>query len=419
MSFIKAESFQIFAIKEFRLFVAMRFFLTLAIQMQFATISLQIYYEYTKSDLAQGMLGLTEALPAIVCCFFSGHFSDKFSRKKILIVGVVSLLISALFLVANALPNFNLAKSFGVISLYVIAFLFGIIRSLFAATTHPYMSQLVPRNFYTHSATWNSTAWQVGAILGPVLAGIIYSLNVKQNAYICHLLDCVFFLISFGCLLLIKNKGIPEKSETAETFTQGLKQGLRFVFKNKMVLSALSLDLFAVLLGGAVALLPSFNDKILHLGPQFYGVLRTAPAIGAVVMALIMAFYPPAKKAGLALLLSVAAFGLFTIVFAISTTFWLAFLALALTGAFDNVSVVVRHSILQLSTPNHMRGRVSAINSMFIGSSNEIGAFESGVTSNWFGLVPSIILGGCLTVGVVITTNIINPALKKLDLSKL
>lgn len=171
--------------------------------------------------------------------------------------------------------------------------------------------------------------------------------------------------------------------------------------------------------GGAVALIPAFTDKILHLGPEAYGLLRTAPAVGAVIMALIMVVRPPSKKAGIALLWSVAAFGLFTILFAISTNYWIAFVCLACTGAFDNVSVIVRHTILQLSTPDNMRGRVSAINSVFIGSSNEIGAFESGATAKLFGLVPSIILGGVLTIATVLGVNKLNPKLKKLDLTKL
>jgi MFS family permease len=186
-----------------------------------------------------------------------------------------------------------------------------------------------------------------------------------------------------------------------------------------MVLSAISLDLFAVLFGGAVALIPAFTDKVLHLGPEAYGFLRTAPAIGAVLMAFIMVIYPPSKKAGLALIWSVIAFGLFTILFALCKNYWLAFLMLFCTGAFDNVSVVIRHSILQLMTPDNMRGRVSAINGIFIGSSNEIGAFESGLSAKLIGLVPSIIFGGTMTILVVLGIDKINPKLKKLDIQAL
>ena len=195
--------------------------------------------------------------------------------------------------------------------------------------------------------------------------------------------------------------------------------GVKFVFKNKLVLSALSLDLFAVLFGGAVALVPAFTDKILHLGPEAYGLLRTAPAVGAVLMAFYMAVNPPAKNAGISLLLGVAAFGLFTVFFAFCTNYWLAFAMLLFTGAFDNISVVVRHSILQLSTPDEMRGRVAAVNSIFIGSSNEIGAFESGVAARLLGLVPSIAFGGVMTILVVLGVHKLNPKLKDLDITKL
>ncbi len=417
MALLKTESLQIFKIKEFRLFVMARFFMTLAIQMQFSAIYLQVYYEYSKEEIVLGLIGLTEAVPFVITSFFSGHVSDNFYRKRIILLGVIALLIGALLLYLNVEPLVLLFKNTGIIALFAIVFLFGIIRSFLAASLQPYMSQIVPRQFYTHSATWNSTAWHTGAILGPVVAGLVYGFS--NNARLCHLIEVVLFLLALFYIWRINHKGAPEKKEKKESVLEGMKVGLNFVFKNKMVLSALSLDLFAVLFGGAVALIPAFTDKVLHLGPEVYGLLRTAPAIGALAMAFVMAVYPPAKKAGLALIWSVIAFGVFTIFFALSTTYWMAFAMLFFTGAFDNVSVVVRHSILQLSTPDNMRGRVSAINSVFIGSSNEIGAFESGATAKLFGLVPSIIVGGGLTILVVGVINKINPKLKKLDINRL
>lgn len=217
--------------------------------------------------------------------------------------------------------------------------------------------------------------------------------------------------------VLIRNPGAPHVQMKKESIFDSMKVGLQFVFKQKMVLSAISLDLFAVLFGGAVALIPAFTDKILHLGPSAYGLLRTAPAIGAVFMAMVMVVYPPGKKAGLALLWSVVAFGVFTILFAFSSNYWVAFLMLFATGAFDNVSVVVRHSILQLMTPDHMRGRVSAINSIFIGSSNEIGAFESGLAAKLMGLVNSIAFGGIMTIVTVGIVDRANKKLRKLDIT--
>jgi MFS family permease len=419
MAFLRAESLQVFKIKEFRAFVLARFFLTLAIQMQFSTIYLQVYYEYSHDEFVLGSIGLAEAIPFIITSFFSGHVADTVHKKRILLSGVLLLLAGASFLFLNADPSVHLLKGTGIAALFTVVFLFGIIRSFLSAATNPFLSQLIPRQFYTHGANWNSTFWHTGAILGPVLAGLLYGYNNRLNAKWCHITEVFLFGLALLFILLIKNSGAPEKKEKKETVFESMKVGLDFVFGNKMVLSAISLDLFAVLFGGAVAMIPAFTDKVLGMGPEAYGLLRTAPAIGAVIMAFVMAVYPPAKKAGLALIWSVIAFGVFTILFGLSRNYWLAFSMLFLTGAFDNVSVVVRHSILQLMTPDAMRGRVSAINGIFIGSSNEIGAFESGAAAKLLGLVPSIIFGGGMTILVVLGINKLNPRLRKLDVNQL
>jgi MFS family permease len=416
MSF--SSSLQILKHKEFRRFVFARFFLTLAIQMQMSTVSLQIYYEYSKEEIILGMIGLAEALPFIVTSFFSGHLADIISRKKILLVGSIALFLCSLFLFGFSSNLFIWVQSFGMYALFAIVFVFGIIRSFLAVSTHPFMSQIIPRELYTQSATWNSTAWHIASVLGPVIAGLMYGYNHSFHANWCYGTTCVLFICAIVCFALIKSKPIPVKTKE-ESFFESMTVGVKFVFKNKLVLSALSLDLFAVLFGGAVALIPAFTDKVLHLGPEAYGLLRTAPAIGAVLMAFYMAANPPTKKAGISLLLGVGAFGLFTVFFALCTNYWLAFLMLLFTGAFDNISVVIRHSILQLSTPDEMRGRVAAVNSIFIGSSNEIGAFESGVAAKLLGLIPSIAFGGVMTILVVLGVHKLNPNLKNLDISKL
>lgn len=417
MSIFDSSSLEIFKIKQYRHFILARFFLTLGIQLQMSTINLQVYYEFTKEEFVLGMIGLAEAVPFIITSFFSGHYADLLNRKKIILIGVFMLLLGAVALYINSAPFLTILRSFGLPALFIIVIVFGVIRSFLAASVQPFMTSFIPRHLYTQSSTWNSTAWHIGAILGPVISGLIYAYRGELHADWCYLLNIILYLFAFIFILNISYKQ-TFTPENTESIVQSMKVGLNFVFKNKMVLSALSLDLFAVLFGGAMVLIPAFTDKVLHLGPEAYGLLRTSPAIGAVIMALIMSVKPPGKKAGVALLWSVVAFGVFTIAFAYSTNYWLAFAFLALTGAFDNISVVVRHSILQLLTPDHMRGRVSAVNSIFIGSSNEIGAFESGVAARFLGLIPSIAFGGVMTILVVFGIHKANPKLKDLDLTK-
>ncbi len=346
MSISNNSSLSIFQIKEYRYFILARFFLTLGIQLQMSTINLQVYYEFTKEELVLGMIGLAEAIPFIITSFFSGHYSDILNRKKIVLSGIFFLLLGAVALYINSAPFIDTLRSFGLSALFGIVVIFGVIRSFLAASMQPFMSSLIPRHLYTHSATWNSTAWHIGAIIGPVISGLIYGYRNELHADWCYLLNILLYLLALVFILSI-NYTQTVVNESKESLVQSMKVGLNFVFGNKTILSAFSLDLFAVLFGGAVALIPAFTDKVLGLGPEAYGLLRTAPAIGAVIMALIMAIKPPGRKAGIALLWSVAAFGVFTILFALSTNYWMAFFMLFLTGAFDNISVVVRHSILQ------------------------------------------------------------------------
>jgi MFS family permease len=389
----------------------------MAIQMQFTTVGLQIYYEYTKEEFVLGMIGLCEAIPFILNSFYSGHVADKFNRKKIILICTFILLLGSVFLVFFSRGYFPFLTPYSYLPLFAIVALFGIVRAFIAASASAFMSQLVPRKLYTNSTTWNSTVWHIAAILGPVVAALIYGFQNGKNAATTYFINSCFFCIAFFFFMLVSKKPAPAR-RADEPILQSLKAGLSFVFKSKTILSALSLDLFAVLFGGAVAILQAFNDKVLHAGPEAFGFLRAAPAMGAVLMALFLAFRPPGKKAGKLLLFSVGAFGIFTIAFALCTDYWLAFAMLLFTGAFDNISVVIRHSILQLMTPDEMRGRVSAVNGIFIGSSNEIGGFESGLASRIMGLVPSIIFGGAVVIGVVFGTNAVNKDLKKLDLTK-
>ncbi len=280
--------------------------------------------------------------------------------------------------------------------------------------------QIVPRELYANAATWGSNVWQTAAVTGPAVGGLIY--GILKSQYHSDLAEIASFSIALVLLAIslfafsrLEVKANPPK-EKVETLFESLKAGLSFVYNKQEMLSAISLDLFAVLFGGAVALLPVYASDILHAGPMGLGLLRSAPFLGSVVMGLFLAFNPPTNNAGRNLLVAVTGFGLATIGFAVSQNFALSFAMLFLTGAFDNVSVVIRQTILQVMTPNHMRGRVSAVNQIFISSSNEIGAFESGLAAKLMNTVPSVIFGGCMTLVVVAATYVMAPKMRKLKL---
>jgi len=381
--------------------------------MQSVIVGWQIY-KLTGDVFALGMIGLAEAIPFILVSLVSGHIADTFNRKYIILffsclfIGVTS------FLLYFSMDGVTVFKEYGSKPIFVAIACVGIIRGFISAANPSFMSQLIPRKLYSNAATWNSTFWHIASVVGPSLAGLLIALSY-QTAYV---VDLSFLIIATISFLLIKSKPLPVK-EASETLFESLSAGIKFVFKNQLILGALSLDLFAVLFGGAVALLPAFAEEILHAGAIQLGFLRAAPAIGAVVMAIIIAYNPPRHNAGRNLFLSVGAFGLATILVGLSTNFYVALICLFFTGAFDNVSVVIRHTILQLATPDEMRGRVSAVNGIFIGSSNEIGAFESGTTARLFGLKPSIIIGGVLTLVVVSLTAKFAPKLRRLNIDNL
>ncbi len=338
--------------RDFVSFILLRLLLTLSIQMQMSTINLQIYYEYTKNELMLGLIGLAEAIPFMLFSLYSGHLADKVNRKKIIYLGTIILLMSALFLVIFTNCGFNLFKNKPIWVLYLVVVIFGINRAFMAASMQPFLTEFLPRDLYVHASSINSGAWHLGAILGPVFSGLIYSIG-NNGALINYIVVCFFYFISVICLFIIKHKGNKsELNHFNDNVFQSIKEGIYFVKNNKLLFSAITLDLFAVLFGGVTAIIPAFTDKILHLGPEYYGLLRTSPAIGALICSFILTIYMPTKNAGKALLYSVALFGLFTIFFGISKSYWIAFWMLLFTGVFDSVSVVIRHSILQLYTFN-------------------------------------------------------------------
>ncbi len=411
MNTVAHDPFAALRFRNFRLFAFARLFATFGFNFQAVCVGWQVY-SITNDTLSLGLIGLAEAVPFIITSLFSGTVADLYTRKYIILLAFFGYLLSAIALIVTAMHLPELVASGSAVYIYIIIFFTGIVRGFLSPAMFALMSQIVPREHYSSSSTWNSTVWQIGAVCGPAVGGLLYGFYGAHTAYVVN--ACCFAMAIVLFLFIPKQEIVlPEKQEK---ITERLFAGVKFVFANEVMLAALSLDLFAVLFGGAVALLPVFASEVLHVGAAGLGVLRAAPAVGAIIMALLLAYYPVKKQAGNYLLTAVALFGVCTILFALSTWFWVSFVLLAATGAFDNISVVVRQTIVQLQTPDYMRGRVSAVNSIFIGSSNEIGAFESGVAARVLGLIPSVIFGGSMTVLVVAFTAKFAPKLRKMEL---
>jgi MFS family permease len=406
-------AFEVMHIRNFRLFMIYRLLMTMATLMQSVVVA-WLLYNITKSVLSLGMIGLTEVIPQVSIALFAGHFVDIWDRKRIIYYTTCLMLCSSAILVIYSLPSFDFQHLLGVWPIYVTIFITGLSRGILMPANAALLGQLVPRRLLTGAATWNSTTWQVGAVTGPALGGLIYGFFGVMPALLMVMglyLTCTFLL------LFVKSPGkvvVPEGS--TEGIFARMKEGIHYVFNNQALLGAFTLDMFAVLFGGAVAMLPVFASDILNVGPEGLGILRACPAIGAIIMSVILTFYPPVKRSGPLLLFSIAGFGLTMIVFAISKNFYLSAFVLFLSGAFDDVSVVIRASILQLFTSDEMKGRVAAVNSIFVGSSNELGAFESGVAARLMGLVPSVIFGGAMTLLVVGFAAVKSPTLRNLKL---
>lgn len=398
---------------DYRFFLLARISFTLAMQIQAVVVGWQIY-ELTKDPLALGLIGLTEAVPALTMAPFGGHFADRHRRKPIVLGALIFLFFASLTLTTLAVTLGSDPQS--VPYLYGVIFFTGLARGLLSPAFVALLAQIMPRELYANAATWNSVGWQGASVIGPAVGGFVYGFFGLAEAYA---LDATLVGLAACSFFFVTNRPAPDRPQIAEPMLQSLSVGVRYAFKKQEILGAISLDLFAVLFGGAVALLPVFAKEVLSVGPEGLGLLRMAPAVGAVVMAVILMLRPPMRHSGWVLLYSVAGFGACMILFALSTDFYFSLFMLALSGAFDNVSVVIRSTILQSLTPDHMRGRVAAVNTMFIGSSNEIGAFESGVAARLLGLVPSVIFGGTMTLLVVVTTALRAPKLRDLHLGDL
>jgi MFS family permease len=395
-------------IANFRWFIVSLLTMNVATQLQAVVVAWQIY-ALTHDPLSLGLIGLAEAIPFIGFALPAGHVADRSRRLAIARIALVALLIcSASLLTFTIRPG--LVHPGRVWPIYLVIFLSGIARSFLQPARTALSAEVVPRALYPNAVTWRSSTWQLAAVLGPALGGLIYGFGTATAAYA---VDVGLMLVALVSIARIDQ--VPKAPPPSDdSVLQSLAGGVRFVRAQPVVLGALVLDLFSVLFGGATALLPVFADQILHVGPQGLGVLRAAPAAGAVVMSLVLAHRPPLRRAGRTLLVSVACFGLSMIGFGLSRSLPLSLGLLVMSGMVDTVSVVVRSTLLQVLTPDHLLGRVSSVNAIFIGSSNEIGAFESGLAAKLLGTVPSVVLGGMMTLAVVAVTAFRVPELRRL-----
>jgi len=390
----------------FARFAICRFLVTLSWQMLAVAVGWQVY-SLTHDPLALGLVGLSEFLPFLCLVIFGGHVADRADRRDVLVIAwsIEALCISVLLWLA-------LAEGRVVWPIYAVIAMFGSTRAFYAPAMQALVPTLVPREEFPRAVSVNSSLFQIAVISGPALGGVLYLLGPAVVYGVCLGLFVIAVLLTTS---LGPHRAQAEQGEVPAARGHELLEGIRYVMHQRVVLGVISLDLFAVLFGGATALLPIYAAEVLHIGPVGLGILRTAPGIGAAITAALLTLRPINRHGGAVMFGGVAAFGVCTIVFGLSRSVPLSVAALLLLGSGDMLSVYVRGVLVQLNTPDHIRGRVSAINSMFIGGSNELGEFESGVTARWFGAVPAVWLGGVMTLAVVGTWMLIFPQLRRLD----
>ncbi|WP_297517074.1 MFS transporter [Flavobacterium sp.] len=411
----KNDPYEALRFREFNFFLLMRFALVFAWSMQFVIIEWEVY-SMTKDPLSLGIIGLMEIIPAVSMALFAGHIVDQNEKKSLLVKCLIAFSLISLGLFALTLPEIkaHFAAQNLLYAIYALVFCGGLVRAFITPSVFSLLGQLIPKKVYPNASTWSSSVWQIAAVTGPALSGIaIRYFGVHWS--LCIVFGCTVLALLF--LTRIEKKPILN-TKIGEPMMQSLKEGVRFVFQNKTILNAITLDMIAVLFGGAIALLPVFAQDILNVGSEGFGILRAAPAVGSFLTMILAAYIPLNKNAGMKLLVAIFLFGMCMIVFGLSTYFWLSVAALFLSGVFDGVSVVIRQTILQLETPDHMRGRVASVNSIFVGSSNELGAFESGVTAKLMGTVTAVVFGGTMTLLTVTATGLLSPSFRKLDIHK-
>jgi MFS family permease len=411
-SFFRTESLKPLQHSEFRIFIVARFFLIMALRM-LGTVAAYKLFQLTKDSFSIGMAGLSEFIPVFALALYAGHVIDKSDKRTLLLKAVIcySVCVVAMIFITSVWFEKNIDTKSPQVFFYAVIFLTGATRAFAGPTTNAIISQLVPRDVLHFASNISSSTWLAASITGHASAGFFIA---WFGVHITFYIILGYVIIAATLISLIKKKPIILAQTDAKVW-DSVKEGLRFVFTNKIMLGAISLDLFAVLFGGAVALIPEFADRILKVGPIGFGWLNAAMDIGSVIMIVTLTLNPMKNKQGYKLMYAVMGFGLCIILFGLSKWYWFSFLALLIAGMLDGISVIIRGTILQLTTPDDKRGRVSSVNSMFINSSNELGQFESGFMARAMGTVPSVIFGGCMTLVVAIITWIKAPTLRKFE----
>jgi MFS family permease len=400
------DSYAAFRSPNFGRFIVSLLAMTVGSQVQAIVVSWQIY-QVTRDPLALGLVGLAEVIPYVTVALIAGHVVDRGDRRRISLWSL-SVLVGAavtLFVLALIWPTPRVVWPY-----YLIIAVCGLARSFLQSARSPLVAELVPREAYANAATWRSSTWQLASVVGPAMGGLLYA---GFGARLTFGINVVLTIVSLAAMWRIRHVP-PARALASESLTESLRESWHFLRGQPVILGALTLDMFAVFFGGATALLPIFADRILRVGPQGLGVLQAAPGAGAVLMAIIIAHRAPFQRAGRTLLTVVTVFGVCMIGFALSRTFVLSLAFLFVSGAADNISAVIRSTLLQIMVPHELLGRVSSVNAIFIGSSNELGAFESGVAAKLLGVVPSVLFGGAMTLAVVLATGWRVPALRGL-----
>lgn len=393
------DPYAAFRISYYRLYIVGWFIAMIGTRIQSVAIGWEMY-QRTGEALSLGLVGLAQALPTMLLALPAGYLADRFNRPKLVMLSLLAMTGTSLSL---ALLSYVQGS---VLLMYILLFADAAAVMIGRPARVALVPQLVPAKVFPNAVTWNTSLMQIASVFGPAIGGFVIAVSLPL-AYVITAATSLIFVV-----VLVQLDFQPDTKRTGSASLENLLAGIQFVWKTRIILAMISLDLFAVLLGGAVYLLPIYAEDILNVGATGFGWLRAAPAVGAFCMAILMIYLPPMKRAGRSLLLTVAGFGVATIIFGLSRSFWLSFAMLFLTGAFDNVSMIIRQTLQQLLTPDHMRGRVSAVSSVFVGASNELGGLESGLVAQGFGPVIAVVSGGIGTLIVVAVTALISPKIR-------